>query len=95
MKVSDDLIEQLRNDETLSDAKLNTLKNTVLAVTRGRGNVDQSTLNAFYEAGYEHKQLLEIILILAQKVMSNYTNHLADTPVDEPFKKFDWKPAKG
>ncbi|OJF70780.1 carboxymuconolactone decarboxylase [Alteromonas sp. V450] len=95
MKVSDDLIEQLRNDETLSDAKLNTLKNTVLAVTRGRGNVDKSTLNAFYEAGYEHKQLLEIILILAQKVMSNYTNHLADTPVDEPFKKFDWKPAKG
>ncbi|MFP3373390.1 carboxymuconolactone decarboxylase family protein, partial [Pseudomonas sp. SIMBA_068] len=25
---------------------------------------------------------------LSQKVMSNYTNHIANTPVDEPFKKF-------
>ncbi|MCB4436660.1 carboxymuconolactone decarboxylase family protein [Alteromonas sp. McT4-15] len=92
MKVRDDLIEELRNDETLSDTKLNTLKETVLAVTRGRGHIAQAQLSAFYDAGYSHQQLLEIILILAQKVMSNYTNHLADTPVDEPFKKFDWSP---
>lgn len=92
MKVSDELIEQLRNDETLADAKLNTLKETVLAVTRGRGNVEEAQLNAFYEAGYQHQQLLEIILILAQKVMSNYTNHVAETPVDDAFKAFDWQP---
>ena len=90
MKVRDDLIEELRNDDTLSDAKLNTLKETVLAVTRNRGNIDSAQLDAFYSAGYKHQQLLEIILILAQKVMSNYTNHIAETPVDEPFKKFEW-----
>lgn len=92
MKVSDTLIEELRNDETLSDAKLNTLKDTVLAVTRGRGHIDDSQLKAFYDAGYAQKQLLEIILILAQKVMSNYTNHLAETPVDDAFKSFEWQP---
>ncbi|AFV85037.1 carboxymuconolactone decarboxylase [Alteromonas mediterranea] len=92
MNVSDTLIEELRNDEVLSDSKLNTLKETVLAVTRGRGNVEETQLKAFYDAGYAHKQLLEIILVLAQKVMSNYTNHLAETPVDEPFKKFEWSP---
>jgi len=92
MSVRDDLIEELRNDETLSDGKLNTLKQTVLAMTRGRGHVEGAQLNAFFEAGYKQQQLLEIVLILAQKVMSNYTNHLAETPVDEPFKKFDWSP---
>ena len=92
MKVSDELIEELRNDETLSDAKLNTLKDTVLAVTRGRGHIDDAQLKAFSDAGYAHKQLLEIILILAQKVMSNYTNHLAETPVDDAFKSFAWEP---
>ena len=92
MKVRDDLIEALRNDETLSDSKLNTLKETVLALTRGRDNVDNAQLDAFYAAGYKHQQLLQIILILAQKVMSNYTNHLAETPVDEPFKQFEWSP---
>lgn len=92
MNVNDDLIEELRNDDTLSDAKLNVLKDTVLAVTRGRGHIEKAQLDAFYGAGYAHQQLLEIILILAQKVMSNYTNHVADTPLDEPFKKFDWSP---
>lgn len=38
--------------------------------------------------------MLDIILILAQKVMSNYTNHLAETPVDAAFEKFAWAPAK-
>ncbi len=90
MQVDDNLIQELRDDKTLSDAKLNTLKNTVLALTRGRGNVEQSVINEFFDAGYAQQQLLEIIVILAQKVMSNYTNHLADTPVDEPFKKFAW-----
>jgi len=92
MKVDDDLIEALRNDEALSDPKLNTLKETVLAVTRGRGHVDEAQLKAFYEAGYQHQQLLEIILILAQKVMSNYINHLAETPVDKAFEGFAWAP---
>ncbi|WP_218353957.1 carboxymuconolactone decarboxylase family protein [Alteromonas lipotrueiana] len=90
MDVNDELIQKLRDDKKLSDTKLNTLKNTVLALTRGRGNVDDDTLKTFFDAGFTRQQLLEIITIMAQKLMSNYTNHLANTPVDEPFKKFEW-----
>ncbi len=90
MDVNDELIQELRDDKKLSDTKLNTLKNTVLALTRGRGNVDDDTLKTFFDAGFTRQQLLEIITIMAQKLMSNYTNHLANTPVDEPFKKFEW-----
>ena len=36
------------------------------------------------------KHMLEIILGLSQKVISNYTNHIANTPVDAPFQKFAW-----
>ena len=28
---------------------------------------------------------------VSQKVMSNYVNQLADTPVDAPFQKFLWE----
>ncbi|MGB2685191.1 MAG: carboxymuconolactone decarboxylase family protein, partial [Olleya sp.] len=41
-------------------------------------------------AGYGEQQVLEIILGLSQKVISNYTNHIANTPVDEAFQKFAW-----
>ena len=40
------------------------------------------------------QQILEVILGMAHKVISNYTNHVAKTPVDKVFKKFAWeKPA--
>ena len=49
-------------------------------------------MQAFLDAGYNQRHVLEIILGLAQKVMSNYTNHIAETPVDEGMKKFAWTP---
>jgi alkylhydroperoxidase family enzyme len=57
---------------------------------RKDGNVSKEDLNAFYKAGYNHRQVLEVILVLSQKTLSNYINHIAETPVDEPFKKFEW-----
>ena len=53
-----------------------------------RGNLTEEQVAAFKAAGYGEQQLLEIVLGLAQKTISNFANHLADTPVDEPFQKF-------
>jgi alkylhydroperoxidase family enzyme len=57
-------------------------------MVRERGVISDEQVETFFAAGYAKQQLLEIIVGLSQKVMSNYTNHLADTPVDEPFKKY-------
>jgi alkylhydroperoxidase family enzyme len=58
---------------------------------RKQGNVSKDDLSAFFDAGYGHRQALEVIMTLSQKVMSNYINHIAETPIDEPFKKFAWE----
>jgi len=34
--------------------------------------------------------VLEVILGLSQKVISNYVNHVAKTPLDEMFQPFAW-----
>ena len=39
-------------------------------------------------------QVLEVILGIAYKTLSNYTNHLVDTPVDEAFAKQAWTARK-
>ncbi|MFD2205619.1 carboxymuconolactone decarboxylase family protein [Kiloniella antarctica] len=88
MKVDNSIIEALRNKTELPSEKLEVLRNTTLAIVRNRGHVDAEDLKAFVAVGYGNQQILEIILGLAQKVMSNYVNHLADTPVDDAFKKF-------
>ncbi|MFQ3238170.1 MAG: alkylhydroperoxidase family enzyme [Olleya marilimosa] len=91
MQVDDAIIDALRNQTPLADAKLEALRTLTLSITRNRGNVSQADLEAFYTAGYGEQQVLEIILGLSQKVISNYTNHIANTPVDEAFQKFAWK----
>ncbi|MDO6825030.1 carboxymuconolactone decarboxylase family protein [Marinobacter sp. 1_MG-2023] len=93
MNVDDTITEALRNETPLPTDRLEALREFTLALVRGRGNVDQKAVDAFLEAGFTKRQILEVILATAQKVMSNYTNHLAETPVDEPFQKFEWHKA--
>jgi alkylhydroperoxidase family enzyme len=59
-------------------------------MVRARGNVTQADLEAFYAAGYGQQQVLEVILGLSQKVISNYVNHVAKTPLDPMFQPFAW-----
>ena len=91
MKVDDAITEALRNETPLENSKLEALRTMTLTIVRNRGHVTQVDLDTFYTAGYAETQVLEIILGLSQKVISNYTNHIANTPVDTGFKKFAWE----
>ncbi len=91
MKVNPVLIDALRNQEPMPTEKLQVLQDTTLAMVRKRGELSEVEIAAFYAAGYGQRQLLEIVLGLSQKVMSNYVNHFAKTPVDAAFKKFSWQ----
>jgi len=88
MKVDPVLIEALRNGEAMPNAKLQALHDTTLAMLRNRGRLSDAELADFFEVGYSQRHVLDITLGMAQKVMSNYVNHYAHTPVDEAFKKF-------
>jgi len=90
MKVDSTLIQALRNGKALENEKLQALHDTTLGIVRNRGRISDAKLEAFYAVGYGERQVLDIILGVAQKTMSNYTNHIANTPVDEPFQKFIW-----
>lgn len=90
--VPDAISEALRNNTPLPTAKLEALRDFTLSVVRDRGSVDESAVQRFLEAGYSRRNILEVVLGVSQKVMSNYTNHLADTPIDKPFQPFKWQP---
>jgi len=91
MKVDEKITEALRNRTALADSKLEALREMTLSIVRNRGNVNDEEIEAFYAAGYGERQVLEIILGVSQKVISNYTNHIAQTPIDTAFEKFSWK----
>lgn len=91
MKVDAALTKALRNGTSMPTEKLQVLHDTTLYMVRNRGYLTDTEVEAFYASGYTQRQLLEIVLGLSQKVMSNYVNHLAKTPVDKSFEKFAWQ----
>jgi len=44
-----------------------------------------SQLQSFLDAGYTRAQALDVVACIAAKVMSNYVNQIALTPIDEAF----------
>jgi alkylhydroperoxidase family enzyme len=93
MGVDDAISSALRNETALPNARLEALRSFTLSVVRERGNVAESGVQAFLDAGFIRRQILEVVLGVSMKVMSNYTNHLAQTPVDAAFNKFEWHKA--
>lgn len=90
MKVNPIITQALREEKSLPSIKLEALRDMTLLIVRNKGRVSNEQLKAFYEVGYGERQVLEIILGLSQKIISNYTNAIANTPLDEPFKQFVW-----
>jgi len=88
MEVDTSLTESLRNSQAMPNEKLQVLQDTTLIIVRNRGKITEEEMEIFYTAGYTQQQLLDIVLGVSQKVMSNYTNHIAKTSVDEAFAPF-------
>ncbi len=89
-KVPEDVVTALRNGTPLPNEKLEALRSFTLQVVRRRGNVSGEDVSAFLAAGYEQRHVLEVVLGVAFKTLSNYANHLARTPLDKNFQPFAW-----
>lgn len=86
INADEQLVEAVRNGTPLADKKLDALVTYTRTAVKKRGFVDEEDLQAFLEAGYTKQHLLEVNLIIALKTISNYTNHIADTPLDGVFQ---------
>ena len=88
--VPEDVIETARAVRSYDDPKLEALRVPTLNLVENRGWASPQNLDAFFAAGFTKQNVLEIVVIIAHKVLSNYTNHIVDTPVDDAFKQFAW-----
>lgn len=82
--VSDGAVEAVREGREIPDACLEALRRFASRMTATRGQVDPAEVDGFLAAGFTRAQVYEVILAIATKTLSNYTNHVANTPPD-PF----------
>ena len=90
-KMSPADIEALRTGAKLSDSRHEELRRFTQSLIRSQGKVVQANLDTFYQAGYTPQQALEVVLGIAIKTMSNYTNSITGTPLDELVKPYQWQ----
>lgn len=93
VKVPDAVVDALRQLKPLPDARLNTLATFTRQVVRDRGLVPQVALQAFLDAGFTQRQVIEVVLGVAMKTLSNYVNHLTGTKTNSEFSAEAWKRA--
>lgn len=92
-KVSSDVVDAIRNGRPIDDQKLEALRQFTSAVVTSRGWPSDSATKSFFDAGYAKVQVLEVVLGVGFKTLSNYTNHIADTPLDRAFARAAWTKA--
>ena len=89
-KLNPEVTNALREGRVLADPKLQALSELARAVVLERGRPSSEVVQAFLQAGYAERQVLDIVLAVSLKTISNYTNHLFETPVDGMFKAREW-----
>jgi len=89
-KIPQDVIDAARNNTPFADDRLNVLRDFTMKMVVQRGWVDEAALDAFMAAGFTKQKVIEIVGVIAHKVISNYTNHLVETPLDPHSEQHEW-----
>lgn len=89
-QVPDDVVESLRENRPVADVRLQALNRFTRNVVRERGWISEKEIEGFLSAGFTKAQVFEVILAVAMKTLSNYSNHIAGTPLDPPFEPAVW-----
>lgn len=80
------MINSLSNNLPIDDVKLETLRQFTASLVEKRGWVSEEDIETFFETGYTKRNILELIVGVGQKTISNYVNHIAHTPIDQQIK---------
>ena len=89
-KVEPEAISAVREGRPIADSKLEALRQFAAKVTRNRGVVNEADVSAFKAAGYDNRAMLDVLVLAATKLISNYANHFAQTPLDAFMKGAEW-----
>lgn len=90
--IPEDVIAALRDGQPLADQKLEALRAFTQQLIEKRGHVGDTQLQKFLDAGYTKRHALEVLTGIAEKLITNFTNALAHTELDEQVKPFAWAP---
>ena len=77
-------IVEIRQGRASFDAKLDVLARLVHNITTERGHADPVLVDAFLAAGWTQGNLVDAIVVIGDKIVTNYLHGTTKVPVDFP-----------
>lgn len=81
---TDEQIVEIRRGRAEFDAKLDALAMLVKSIVSERGHVDPANVQAFLAAGWTKENLVDAIVVIGDKTVTNYLHGATKVPVDFP-----------
>ena len=77
-------IVELRHGGASFDARLDALARLVKSATLNRGHAEPALVEALLAAGYSKGNLVDVVMVIGDKIITNYLHALTQVPVDFP-----------
>lgn len=77
-------IIEIRRGGASFDAKLDALARLVKNIATERGHADPARVQAFFDAGWTQENLVDVIVVIGDKTVTNYLHATTQVPVDFP-----------
>lgn len=81
---TDDQVLDIRSGSAPFDPKLDALAHFTRDITINRGKPTSAVVNGFFDAGYTRANVIDVILIIAGKIVTNFTYGVTNVPIDFP-----------
>ncbi len=94
-RVPQEVTDAIRKGQISPDERLEALSRFTRLMVQTRGRSSTSDVDAFLSKGFAEERILDVILAIGLKTLSNYTNHVCRTPLDAPFVGREWKSPVG
>ena len=84
---SEDQILEIRAGQAAFDQKLHALAQFVHSTVSNHGNASSETKEKLFASGFIEQNLIDIVIVIGDKIISNYLHNLTKIPVDFPAAK--------
>lgn len=81
---TDDQILEIRKGTASFDNKLDALAKFTASVVENRGRATEKAKELFFEAGYTEANMIDVIIVIGDKIISNYLHNLTQFEIDFP-----------
>jgi len=81
---TDEQVLEIRKAAISFDSKLAVLAEFVKETSATHGEPSADTVEALFEAGYTEANLIDILIVIGDKTISNYLHKITQLPIDFP-----------